>query len=73
MKPEEINNYISLEAGIRFGKPTLRGTRITVEDVLEMLANMSRAEIAEAFPKITDVQIQACLLFAARRERLIAA
>ncbi|MBD2089509.1 DUF433 domain-containing protein [Microcoleus sp. FACHB-1515] len=50
------------------GRPCIRGMRIRVSDVLEMLAeNVSVSEILEDFPDLEPEDIQACLLFAARR------
>ncbi|MGJ3249451.1 MAG: DUF433 domain-containing protein [Elainellaceae cyanobacterium] len=49
------------------GRPCIRGMRIRVTDILEMLAeNVSAAEILEDFPDLEPADIQACLLFAAR-------
>lgn len=64
---------IVLDPEIRFGKPTIRGTRITVEDVLSYLAaEMSEQEILADFPQLTHEDIRACLAFAAARERRLA-
>ena len=50
------------------GRPCIRGMRIRVIDILEMLAeNVSGAEILAYFPDLEPADIQACLLFAARR------
>jgi uncharacterized protein (DUF433 family) len=50
------------------GRPCIRGMRIRVSDVLEMMAeNVSVQEILEDFPDLEPEDIQACLLFAARR------
>ena len=50
------------------GRPCIRGMRIRVTDILEMLAeNVSVTEILEDFPDLELADIQACLLFAARR------
>jgi uncharacterized protein (DUF433 family) len=50
------------------GRPCIRGMRIRVSDILEMLAeNVSAAEILEDFPDLEIADIQACLVFAARR------
>lgn len=50
------------------GRPCIRGMRIRVADILEMLAeNVSAAEILEDFPDLESADIQACLRFAARR------
>ncbi len=55
---------------VRSGKPCVRGTRITVYDVLEYLAGgMSEDEILDDFPDLTRDDIRACLAFAAARER----
>jgi uncharacterized protein (DUF433 family) len=65
----DYRKIITLEAGKRSGKPCIRGLRITVYDVLSWLADgMSRNEIIEDFPELTDEDITACLLFAAERE-----
>lgn len=64
---------ITLEPGKRGGKPCIRGLRITVYDVLEMLANgMSSEEIIADFPELDIADIRACLAFAADRERRLA-
>ncbi|MBD1824670.1 DUF433 domain-containing protein [Cyanobacteria bacterium FACHB-DQ100] len=48
------------------GRPCIRGMRIRVSDILEMLAeNVSSTEILEDFPDLEPEDIQACLLFAA--------
>ncbi len=61
---------ITLEPGKRSGKATVRGMRITVYDVLSYLAaGMSAAEILADFPYLTAEDIQACLSYAADRER----
>lgn len=50
------------------GCPCIRGMRIRVSDILEMLAeNVTVSEILEDFPDLEPKDIQACLLFAARR------
>jgi uncharacterized protein (DUF433 family) len=49
------------------GRPCVRGMRIRVSDILEMLAeNVSIAEILADFPDLELADIQACLLFAAQ-------
>ncbi|WP_044500757.1 DUF433 domain-containing protein [Nostoc sp. PCC 7107] len=50
------------------GRPCIRGMRIRVTDILEMLAeSVTINEILEDFPDLEPEDIQACLLFAARR------
>jgi len=61
---------ITIEPGKRFGKPCIRGLRITVSDVLEYLASgMTEQQILQDFPDLTREDIRACLAFAADRER----
>lgn len=69
---DDYRSRITLEAGKRSGKPCVRGMRITVYDVLSYLAaGMSSAEILDDFPYLTTDDIQACLSFAAERERQV--
>ena len=64
---------ITVTPGIRSGKPCIRGTRITVYDVLEYLAGgMTQAQLLGDFPDLTMEDIRACLAFAASRERRLA-
>ncbi|MEO8104249.1 MAG: DUF433 domain-containing protein [Betaproteobacteria bacterium] len=60
---------ITIEPGKRGGKPCIRGLRISVYDVLEMLAEgMTHAEIIDDYPELQTEDIAACLAFAANRE-----
>jgi uncharacterized protein (DUF433 family) len=71
MSIADINTYLEVNPEIRFGKLIVKGTRTTVAEVLEMLANgMTPAEIQEDFPVLGPEQIRACLLYAARRESI---
>ncbi len=66
------HEYIAINPEIRFGRPCLIGTRISVYDVLGWLAaGMSMAEIIEDFPQLTENQILACLAYASERERRV--
>ena len=61
---------IAIDPEVRFGKPCIRGTRITVGDVLGYLAGgMSEDQILVDFPQLTRDDIRACLAYAAERER----
>ena len=63
-------SILTLEPGTRSGKPTIRGMRITVYDVLSYLAaGMTHQEILDDFPYLTEEDIRACLSYAADRER----
>lgn len=62
-------NIITIDPNIRFGKPCIRGTRITVYDVLGwMAAGMSPDQIISDYPELTMEDIKACLAYAAERE-----
>ena len=61
--------FITIEPGKRSGKPCVRGLRITVYDILNMLAEgMSFEEIMSDFPRINKEDTLACLAYAADRE-----
>ena len=60
---------IVIDPAVRSGKPVVRGTRITVTDVLEYLAGgMTPDEILADFPDLDAEDIRAVLAFAAQRE-----
>jgi uncharacterized protein (DUF433 family) len=68
-----LEDFITVTPGVRSGKPCIRGTRITVYDVLEYLAGgMTEQEILADFPSLRPEHIRACLAFAAARERRLA-
>ena len=61
-----------MEPEKRGGKPCIRGMRITVYDVLDYLASgMSVEQVLKDFPYLNREDIQACLSYAADRERLL--
>lgn len=63
-------DIITIEPGKRGGKPCIRGLRMTVYDVLEYLSSgMSPQQLLIDFPDLTAKDIQACLAYAADRER----
>ncbi len=66
-----FHDYIEIQADKRFGQPCLIGTRISVHDILAMLASgMDRAEIISDFPELSVEHIKAALLFAVEREHV---
>ncbi len=70
MAVPDYHDRIVADPAVRFGKPTVRGTRITVGDVLSYLAaGMSEDEVLADFPQLARVDLRACLAFAAERER----
>ena len=64
---------ITVSPAVRSGTPCIKGTRITVYDVLEYLAGgMSEDQILHDFPDLAREDIRAALAFAAARERRLA-
>ncbi len=58
---------ITANPNILGGKPIIRGTRLSVEFILDLLASdVSEEEILEDYPHITKDDIHACLRYAAR-------
>ena len=69
----KFEDRIVVTPGVRSGKPCVKGTRITVYDILEYMAGgMSEEQIVGDFPDLTREDIRACLAFAAARERRLA-
>ncbi len=65
----DYRNIITIEPGKRGGQPTIRGMRITVYDVLKLLASgMSVNEVLADFPELTENDILAVLSYASERE-----
>jgi len=66
----DLLERITIDPGVRFGKPCVRGTRLTVADVLGTLAaGTTEAELLEDFPQLTHEDVLACLAFAAERQK----
>jgi uncharacterized protein (DUF433 family) len=56
---------ISLDPKILVGKPVIKGTRLAVEFIIDLLANgWKESEILQNYPKLTPEDIQACLGYA---------
>ena len=65
----ELLSYISIDSDVRSGKPCIKGTRITVGDILPWMASgMSVQDILDDFPLLKEEHIRAALTFAANRE-----
>jgi uncharacterized protein (DUF433 family) len=72
MGNDELSTYIVIDQGIRFGKPCIKGTRITVGDILQWLSEgISVEEILVDYPLLKEQHIRAALAFAARREEVV--
>jgi uncharacterized protein (DUF433 family) len=60
-----LTDRIVLDSKILTGKPVVRGTRISVELVVELLAaGCSHAQILASYPHLTEEDIRACLAYA---------
>ena len=69
---KELASYISINPEIRFGKPCITHTRITISDILQRLASgMDNNEILQDYPSLKEDHIRAALAFAADRELMI--
>lgn len=69
---KDYKEIIKINTEVRFGKPCIKNTRISVYDVLSWLASgMSTKEILKDFPELSEEDIQACLSYAADREHKI--
>lgn len=60
-----LNERIIIDPNILTGKPVVRGTRISVELVVELLAaGWSHAQIIASYPHLSEEDIRACLAYA---------
>ncbi len=58
---------IAIDPKVMVGKPVIRGTRLTVEYILELLAHgTAMDEILEEYPGLVKDDIYACILFASK-------
>jgi len=63
------SDRIEINPNVRFGRPCIKGTRITVYDVLNWLASdMTIEQIINDYPELKIEDIKACLSYAADRE-----
>ena len=67
MEDQELLEHITINPNVMVGKPVIRGTRLTVECILNLLAHgTTDAEILKEYQGLTKEDIQACLLFATK-------
>lgn len=72
MPQVNYKEFIEVNPEVRFGKPVIKGTRITVYDVLQWLASgLTYKDITDDFPQLNEDHILACLAYAANKERII--
>ena len=74
---QKLLKHIESNSEVMLGKPVIKGTRLTVEIVVEKIAyGCSFDDILKEYPFVTKQDIQACLLYAAKalsREQIYAA
>ncbi|MEF2276737.1 DUF433 domain-containing protein [Deinococcus sp. YIM 134068] len=62
-----MNGRISIDPEVNGGKPTVTGTRVSVQTVLGHLSAGDRVEdVLDAYPRLTREDVLACLEYAAR-------
>ncbi|MGC8667664.1 MAG: DUF433 domain-containing protein [Chthonomonadales bacterium] len=67
MTEKQLLERITLDPKVMVGKPVIRGTRLTVEYILNLLAHgVTVTEILEEYQGLTPEDIQACLMFATK-------
>lgn len=67
MNDEELLNRITINPKIMVGKPIIRGTRLTVEYLMNLLAHGATIdEILNEYKSITRQDVQACILYATK-------
>jgi len=67
MKDEELLARITIDPKVMVGKPVIKGTRLTVDYILNLLAHGAKAaEIVQEYEGLTEEDIQACFLFATK-------
>lgn len=70
MERMDYRQRIVIDPQVRFGKPTIKGTRIAVPDILEYMAGGdTEVDVLAAFPQLVADDVRACLAYAADRER----
>ena len=73
MRDHELLGRITLDPKVMIGKPVIRGTRLTVEYILGLLAHGTTVEeVLDEHNGLTREDIQACLLFATKSLQSIA-
>ncbi len=70
MTREELLSRITINPNICFGKPTIRGHRLWVSLILDLLASgMTHQEILREYPGLEEADILACIAYGAEMSR----
>jgi uncharacterized protein (DUF433 family) len=65
MNREELLGRITIDPGVMVGKPTIRGMRITIEQILKSLAGgVTMDALLKDYPELEMADLQAALLYA---------
>ena len=74
MERKDLLSRISINPQVCFGKPCIRGHRIWVSLILDLLADgQTVAEIMDSYPGVEEADIHACIAYGAEmsRERFV--
>ena len=67
MRDEELLARITIDPRVMVGKPVIKGTRLTVDHILNLLAHgATSAEVTQEYEGLTEEDLQACFLFATK-------
>ena len=67
MRDQQLLERIILDPKVMVGKPVIRGTRLTVDFILNLLAHgATEKEILEEYKGLAEEDIRACFLFATK-------
>ncbi len=67
MSDQQLLKRITCDPKVMVGKPVIKGTRLTVDFILNLLAHGSTIEdIVDEYSNLSPEDIQACLLFASQ-------
>ena len=67
MTDKKLLERIATNPGVMTGKPVIKGTRLTVEFILNLLAHGATVQdVLEEYKGLTKEDIQACILFASK-------
>lgn len=70
MERDRLLERISIDPRVCFGKPCIRGTRIWVSLVLDLLSTgTSIEEILEEYPQLSREDVLACVAYGAEMSR----
>jgi len=70
MTAEQLLTRVSIDPNVCFGRPCVRGTRIWVSWVLDLLAGGTTAErILSEYPQLSEADILACIAYGAEMSR----